>query len=402
MLDHVVDLLSVERRRDHREAAPWRTDPYARLILADAFARTGDRARALSLATEAKAGFERVMPDEIATFALAMFAARREQAMVPLSRSAALPGRVELARAGLQRALRYKTDRLIEHCRTLVPRSAIDAIDSWLKRETNPAAVVPSSLATALRDLDRERRATRIAEICERGEPDDCRIALAALVELDAEVAFPALGSIVASARTAPADIAALGCFAAARFGFGELVPALVQRVFAAIDNTLAPDSLAAILCPMLRALRWLGLEAELVALVEHTRRAFAIAELPDGPRLVLASVLASFDDPEGTSLLDAAAVALPDGFLRVDRLAPVRALADGATYGGARGHALLARLRPIYMRVSDDFGTNSNFCVSVLYFIDALATAHVDLFLANANVLDPAVAPLFASGFVA
>ena len=404
MLERVVDLLRVTRQRDSKEAAWWQTDAYARLILADAFARTGQRDRARSLAGKATEALERGTPDEVARFLITAFAARREQALVPLPRAQILPTPVELARSGLDRVHRYKVDRLMEHCRTLVVEPGpLDAIGEWLtKKRAVPQPLTPDNLAGALRALEPGVRASRIAKLFEAGDDSDRRVALAALVELAPHVAFPALGPIVAAARSVSPELCALACFVAARFGYGELVPPLVHRLLASVDDSLSQDAFCAIVYPMLRALRWLALDSDLEALARRIRAKFELGHLPDGPRLIVAGALVALDDPAGNSAFESTIAALPAGALKVAPLAPIRALAAGATYAGRHGHALLARFEPLYVRVTDDFGTNSHFCLSVLYFIDAMAIAYVDLLLATANVLDPEVEPLFASGLVA
>jgi hypothetical protein len=402
VLERVVDLLRVQRRRDPKEAGIWATHAYARMILADAFARIGNRDRCEALAHDATEGLERALGDEIARFLLAAFAARRAQALVPAPRRDRLPASVETARAGLDRVQRYKVDRMLESCHTLlVEPGSLDAIDAWIKKSA-AQPLTPASRGASLRALTPGARADQIATLVGAGDEPDRRIALAALVELEPDVAFPVLGPIVEAARTASPELCSLACFAAGRFGYRERVPQLLPRLIAAIDDALPPETFCAIVYPLLRALRWLALDSELEALVRRVQRELRLAGLPVGPRLILAGALAALDDPAGTALFDAAVAALPEGVLKLGPLAAVRALAIGATYAGPRGQALLARLEPIYARVTDDFGTNTHFCISVLYFIDALAIAHVDHFLATANVLDPEIEPLFASGLVA
>jgi hypothetical protein len=81
--------------------------------------------------------------------------------------------------------------------------------------------------------------------------------------------------------------------------------------------------------------------------------------------------------------------------------MSTIRSFAMASTYAGQLGVRWLARLNRPFLQVTDAYGTNSHFCLSVLQFIDSVVLAHVDLALANANVLDPNVQPLLASGFV-
>jgi hypothetical protein len=77
-----------------------------------------------------------------------------------------------------------------------------------------------------------------------------------------------------------------------------------------------------------------------------------------------------------------------------------VRQIAAGASYAGAQGAALIERLYPSYATISDAYGTNSHFCLSVLNYVESLVLAHTDLAFARANVLDLSQSKMLGSGF--
>ena len=144
--------------------------------------------------------------------------------------------------------------------------------------------------------------------------------------------------------------------------------------------------------------MRWLGLEVDIAATLAEVLRRFPLDDLPVPFRFVIAGSLVSMRDVRGAAMIDAelqATRVLPA------RLANVRAIAAGASYADRdRGFEIHRKLFAPYMDMSDSFGTNSHFCLTVLQYIESLVLGVCDIELANLNVLDPTSQQLLGSGF--
>jgi cellulose synthase operon protein C len=122
-----------------------------------------------------------------------------------------------------------------------------------------------------------------------------------------------------------------------------------------------------------LRALRRVGLRKEIAELLAEVERAVPAARLRT--RLALAAGIASLGDlSRALPIVEQAHETLTGSITMHDRLELTRALAIAysqtplsiALHGIA---ALASQLRVI----TDSFGTNSHYCLSVLHFVDAL-----------------------------
>jgi hypothetical protein len=174
----------------------------------------------------------------------------------------------------------------------------------------------------------------------------------------------------------------------AGHFGRTELVPELLALLGAAIRVVVGLD-LERVLQRSLRALRRIGLRSEIAALLadaEHALPAGGSAALHG--RLALASGLAFLGDTRRALLIfQQARGALNEGFMAVGdarrngdwlglkpSLELTRALA--LAYGQAPLGTALAEIAELagHLRdVTDNFGTNSHYCLSVLHFVESL-----------------------------
>ena len=398
-LESVVGLLGMRRTRSPLEAPVELSNAYASAILACAFARLGDQTRAAELTVAASLAIrERATDDPTHEFLLGVFDDRLRRSLDHEPLGSELSRDLDAIYMRLDRVVRFKVDRALELLRT-VGVSGLDSIGTWI-RDAAPTSHAGDSPLIAIRRIQPiAARVTHVATMMESTTDDAVRHAcLDALAELPAEDAFPALAPIVAQLAGTHPGLHAKACYVAARHGFGELLPALVETIVTALEPTRDESDLRAILLPTLRALHWHGMSDQLQRIADRVQR----DGLPTAIVLVLAGIRASLDDPRGSAELERHVLTLPRRrMLGYSLLDPARDIAVAATFAGLTGRTWLERLYPLFGSVSDSAGTNSHFCLSVLYYIDTLALAHVDLALANVNVLDPAVQPLLAAGFI-
>jgi len=278
-------------------------------------------------------------------------------------------------------------------------QGSADAIATWIRRRVH---VVDLSRLDQLRTIDDvEARASLIATLLEEQESDEVAAAcIDALTELPHELAVPLLPAIAVAAPQRSPIVRANACFALTRFGVAELATPVLGSLRSLVGTSVDPEIVTLVVPPMLRAMRWLGLEAEIAATLDHVLRRTPPEDLPERFRFVVAGALVSVGNELGTTIIDAAI----ERSFRVDmpiRLTNVRAIAAGASYADRdRGFAIMRRLFVFYKTVTDSYGTNSHYCLSVLRYIEPLVLAVCDLELANLEVLEPTSQRLLGSGF--
>ena len=386
------------RRRSPLEAPAAYTAAYAGFQLALGFARIGRPARARELAADAQRGLAEVAADPVHGYLQAAFAARIAQALAGVAPEAPLPDPVGAALrsqlAALDRVARYKVDRLREASRMLEPIGQPDAVGAFIEPHDQR-----SSDLVALRALDEPRaRAAAAAALVDAAaaDPHDRERlldgVLEVLLELPERAALPLLARVapligrLPESRRAVRYAAAL--VVAGHFGHTERVPELLARLGDALHASAGPE-LERVLHHSLRALRRIGLRddiAELLARAEHALQAAG----PDAlhGRLALAGGLAFLGDTaRALPIFAQARTALGDDFAalgdaRKDRprrglmptLELTRALALAYAHAPL-GHALggIAELAEHLRDITDTFGTNSHFCLSVLHFVESL-----------------------------
>jgi cellulose synthase operon protein C len=403
LLEEVVELLGSPKRRRTPKEAPWQyTEAYARLILANGFARLGQHERAIELGAAAQEvlGAHLVASDRVHGFLGDLFFHRLEAALALRPRTQRWPSELVEAHRALDRVAVYKVDRLTEASRTISitgREGSSDPIANWIQR-TTPTMPVASRIDDLRTVEEPETRAGLIATLFEQPESDDVIAAcIDALTELPYELAVPLLPDVAVVAIRHEPLVQAKACFAIARFGFGELAAPKLDVLRASLP-TLDAEVLALVVPPLLRAMRWLGLDAEIAATLAAVLHRFSLDELPTPFRFVIAGALVSIGDVRGTAMIDAvlaATAVLPT------RLATVRAIAAGASYADRRhGFAIHRKLFAPYLDMSDSFGTSSHYCLTVLQYIESLVLGICDVELANLNVLEPTSQLLLGSGF--
>ncbi|HEU4734969.1 MAG TPA: hypothetical protein VFT22_44055, partial [Kofleriaceae bacterium] len=392
--DLVQRIARTRRRRSPTEAPTQYTGAYINLQLAHGFARIGKHARARELIAEAQGALAPVASDPVHGYLFAAFSARIEQAIAGAAPETPLPGALGARLAALDRVSRYKVDRLREASRILEPLERPDAIGAFSQRQNDSRG--PEF--AALRGLtDHRARAREVGALVQAAAASDAERerlvdgVLDVLLELPESEAVPILGRAwpligrVPEARRAVLYAEAL--VVAGHFGRTELVPELLALLGAAIRAVAGAD-LERVLQHSLRALRRIGLRSEIAALLadaEHALPASGPAALHG--RLALAAGLAFLGNATRALLIfQQARVALSDDFAALGDprrdgprsltrpLELVRALA--LAYAQAPlGSALagIAELTVHLRDITDNFGTNSHYCLSVLHFVESL-----------------------------
>jgi hypothetical protein len=341
-LESIVKLIDTTTRRRHAMEASWPlTRAYARLVIANGFARLGHPVRARQLATlgeGALAPFASMRPPDVHGCLLQAFAARLDDALAFRPRTIRLPDAVTKAIASLDYE-RHALDDLLVVSPTIgfAPPPGSDGMFS--------------------------------------GFTDD--------------VAIPQLAELVDEALRCPPQIQAYACMVVARFGFGELVQLLIDRL-APVFATASATLLVQLVPPIARATQWLGMNRELASMLHRSRA----RDVSEPSRFVIAGCLLGAGDPYAARTFTTAITA-------ARTVEAFRAIAVGASYASAEaGAAVLSELMEHFPDVTDG-SRRAYYCHSVVHFVETLVLANVDLELAHVNVLDPATRPLLGSGFV-
>jgi tetratricopeptide (TPR) repeat protein len=383
------------RRRLPVEAPAQYTGAYVNLQLGYGFARIGKHERARELVAEARNGLARVATDPVHAYLVAAFTARVDQAIAGVPPETPLPGALRAQFGALDSVSRYKVDRLREASRILEPIERPDAIGAFSQRQNDSRGPEFAALRGLTDPRVRARAVDALVVTAVASEPHRERLLdgiFDVLLELPESEAVPILvraWPLVAQlpeARRAVLYAAAL--VVAGHFGRAELVPELLALLGAAIRVVVGPD-LERVLQHSLRALRRIGLRNEIAALLADAEHALPVS----GPavlhgRLALAAGLAFLGNAtrallifqQARSALNEDFSALSDarrdgprpGLTRPLELTRALALAYAqAPLGTAL--AGIAELAGHLREITDGFGTNSHYCLSVLHFVESL-----------------------------
>jgi hypothetical protein len=382
------------RKRSMMEAPAQQTNAYVHLQLAHGFARIGKHDRARGLVADAQQVMAPVATDPVHAYLIAAFVARVEQAIAGEPPEAALPESFTVRLAAIDRLSRYKIERLREVSRILEPLERSDAMGAFLQRHHDARGPEFAALYTIAEPRGRARAIGQLVDRAAASEPDRARLlagilgVLLELAEADAVPivgrAWPLIGQLPEAAR---AVLYADALVVAGHFGRTELVPALLALLGNALRASAAAD-VERVLHRSLRALRRIGLRAEISELLADAEHALADGADALRGRLAIAAGLAYLGDAaRAMPIFDQARAALNDSFAAIGALlkdAPrpplttalelTRALALAyaqAPLGNALGG--IAELSGHLREITDNFGTNSHYCLSVLHFVESL-----------------------------
>jgi FtsH ternary system-associated peptide len=372
------------------EAPPALTRAYVDLVLAYGFARLGRAERAHALRAHAAGTVD--VADPVHGFLVRAYGARVEQALEGLPPETPLPPAVAGELDTLEKFARYKVDRLRQASTILEPQERLDAVDAFSKGARDPrgeefAGMRSISdlgvLARAVADL--LVRASASADAHDRARLFDGLMDFFPLIP-EAQ-AVPGLRTIlgrlgdIPPARRAPLLEEAL--VLAGYFGREDLVKATfasLKAVLAMLGSEQAAE-VAAVLGGCLRGLRRVGLGDQAAEL--FTAAASAVTgkgiDAVVG-RLHLAGAMAALGrmDAAGPILEEARVLLREKSLLMLDRLKLVRAMALALSHT-PREHAMteLGRLAEQLPLITDNYNTNSHFCLSVIQFVESLVLGY-------------------------
>jgi tetratricopeptide (TPR) repeat protein len=378
-----VRVTNTKRTRSLTEAPIPFTNAYVAFLLAHGYARIGRHERARELVGEANQALAKVAGDPVHGYLIAAFTARIEQAIAGLPPETALPEALRAQLANLDRLARYKVDRLREASQILEPMEHVDAIERFSKKQKD--SLGPEF--TALRQIvDPAARAAAVERLVDEAIANDAeRVRLLdgifdVLFELPASRAVPILlrthPVITSVLETHRAPLYAEALVVAGHFGRTELMPGLLDGLGGAIRR-VDGVALQRVLQHSLRALRRIGLRNEIAQLLADAEQALPTAIRPDTlrARLALAAGLAYLGDSDRALLIfNQAREALNQSIKHTDRLELTRALA--LAYAQAPVTSALtgiAELASHLREMTDTFGTNTHYCLSVLHFVESL-----------------------------
>ena len=381
------------RKRSMMEAPAQQTNAYVQLQLAHGFARIGKHERARGLVGEARDAIAPVASDPVHAYLIAAFVARVDQAIAGEPPEVALPEAFGAQLAALDRLARYKVERLREVSRILEPIERSDAMGAFLQRHHDARGPEFAALYAIAEPRARARAIDQLVDDAAANEGVRARLlggildVLLELAEADAVPilarAWPLIAQLPAAARAVPyADALVV----AGHFGRTELVPGLLALLGAALRGSASAD-VERVLQRSLRALRRIGLRGEIAELLADAEHAATGPEALRA-RLAIAAGLAYLGDAaRALPIFDQARGQLNETFAAIGALtkdAPrppltaalelTRALALAyaqAPLGNALGG--IAELSGHLRDITDNFGTNSHYCLSVLHFVESL-----------------------------
>lgn len=376
-------IAKVKRKRSPVEANPTLTTAYVAFLLAHGFARIGKQERARELVNEAKKTLDPLAAaDAVHHYLATAYAARVDQAIAGMPAEAPLPDAIGAELAGLDRVARYKVDRLREASRILEPLERPDAIGAFSKKQADARGPEFAALRAI---VDAGQRAKEIEKLIATARADQAERerlidgVLDVLLELPEASAVPLLAGawplIAEIAEAKQAVLYAEALVVAGHFGRMELVPELLELLGRAIPAVAGAD-LAKVLDKGLRALRRIGLRNEIAELLARAEAAIPVARADALiARLALAGGLSFLGEyARAVPTFEAAREALVGTPTMQVRLEITRALAHAYSQAPlAQALGGIAELTNQLKDISDSYGTNSHYCLSVLHFVESL-----------------------------
>ncbi len=299
--------------------------------------------------------------------------------------------------AGLDRVSRYKVDRLREASNILEPIERPDAIQGFSSHQRDSRGEEFAELRSVTNLSDKAKEIAKLVDIAKTDNDKRVRLldgVLSVLFELPEASAAPILQSVcklIPGANDKHAVLYANALVAAGHFGRVGLISELLGSLATAMRSTSNTD-LQHVLDRSIKALRRIGLRAEVAELLAQAEKS-----LPDSrpdvlrARLSFAAGLAYMGNTSrALQIMEQAKKALSDTSAPLgSRLELTRSLA--LAYAQAPiGDALagIADLSNQLNGITDSFGTNSHYCLSVLHFVESLVfgIASDDLALGEAG----------------
>ncbi len=363
------------RKRSPIEAPLEYTNAYVALELAYGYARLGRPEVARRLIANAKAALP-IASDEVHAVLVEAYVARIEQAISGDPPETPLPEPVRARLATLDRVAGYKVDRLREVSAVLARTEKLDAIDDFSKRRGRGEHV---TFTAANREVELTRLIARAHDL----DPERARLlegALDEMLALPAKAAAPLLDRAIEAIATT--DIMERGALytraliVASHFDRTELFPDLLGSIraglAAACDVGWATEQ-------TVRVLRLHDRRDELAELATDLERTETGCTAIRG-RVARAGALAYLDQAaRARSIFDEATIELGKPLTMPARLELTVAIAHAyANAPVAYDLGGIAKLETQLPMITDSFGTNSHFALSVVEIVDAFVVGIV------------------------
>ena len=381
------------RKRSAIESSPIPTRAYVCFEFAWGFARLANTDRAKQLRDFAASTLDR--KDPVHNYLTRAYLARVEQAMEGVAPNTPLPADINALLNGLEKEKRYKVDRLRQFSQVLEPQERLDPMSAFW-RSDRPGTGAELAALRALREPAELFKAiqSRMSVAADAQLEVEERVRLIDglldyLSHLPESQALPLLQRFLSLGDTLAAKHRAVvledALKVAGHFGRAALVKQLVLQLGNAIKEVGAEgvSEIGNLLVAGVRSLRRVGLREEAGELLA---RASTVLKGEDVPTLQARQGLAS-----GFMYLGAFQQAQPivdEALTRLGRegglnpgdrakltRATAQALSHASTEVALPGLMRLAQQLPW---VTDSYGTNSHFCLSVVDFADALVLGHV------------------------
>lgn len=381
-LDRVYRYVALTPRPDRSpvEAPEELTNAYRDWIFAYGYARAGEPVRARTLAAAAKAALAEVIDDPVHAVLSAAFEARMTDAIAG-QRARRLPLAVEAQLAALDRIARYKVDRLRETSLALNPNEAIDAIGAFSKRIADARGPQFDRLRGIPSDTERAKLLEGFfADVASIQPPfrlplfvglvGECKLLPPADAKRLLAVALTRLAAIPERERL----MAYASALALAHAVDRDRIPALAKQAVPFV----APADDTVLRWALLDLVRTIGkTHRDELAMVWKAVEQRASPESDPELRAVFAAGLVQLGDARAPALLaevEATLARAPP----VERARRTRLLAVAYAQGPDR-FAAIERLARQYETVTDNYGTNTHFTLSVLELVDAVVVGLVD-----------------------
>lgn len=376
------------RKRSPVEAPDYMTHAYREWIFAYAYARAGKPERAKELVMTAKSRLESVEDDPVHRVLADAYAARVTNALAGKSSAAApLPARVEAQLAMLDRVARYKVDRLREVSRVLNATEQVDAIGAFAKRMKDYRGHELESLRGV---ADADARGKLVSELVEQLATTEEERRLRFLIGIVSEAkVLPAasarrvLGQVTAQIELVASEERALAW--ATVIGLADMVDRariheLVQKAAVSFTETDGDDLEQA----LVEIVRTIGKthRAELGELWKRAEPRALDAKQSSRVRAAFAAGLVQLGDPRAKPMLAELEAPLDEvgGMTLHARLELVHALALAfAQLPREEALAAIERLARQYPGITDSYGTNSHYALSLLWLMDSVIVGVVD-----------------------
>lgn len=398
--DHLQAMLehfrATKRKRNLLEAPPELTFAYVDLAFAWGFASVGARERAAELRD---AGQTLDRSDAVHDALVTAYEARIDQALSGAPRETPLPAEASAKFGALSDFERYQVDRLRNASGILETQERLNPFTAFERRledargpefarlrgVDDPGVLLPALTQLVEQAAGHEQQARLLDGVLDF---------LPLLPALDA---LPLLDAVLVQIDAlGPEDRVRLATDAlsvAGLLGRTDRARKLVQRVLDAIGE-LPPDALgtvADLLIASLRSLRRVGLDDELASLLHAVTRALRVDPTEeDSPlrddlpsrvtRTAVVAGLLALDAPDALEQLDDLLGGLDQALRVPQRLQLTRALASALALAPRQAaFERLPQLSAHLVGITDCFGTNSHYCLSVVSYAESTVLGYAD-----------------------